>query len=68
MDNRDAWYFKKIVPKKRSIMCIADLEFDSGPASLVRVWDSRGFTRSLGPIKYTFWKMGFLESKKKYMM
>jgi hypothetical protein len=32
-------------------ICTAGLEFKSGRASLIRVWDSRDFTRSPGPTK-----------------
>jgi len=37
-------------------ICIVDLEFESGHAPLVRVWDRRGFTPSLGPTKFAFRK------------
>ena len=35
-------------------ICTAGLEFESGRVLLVRAWDNRGFTRSLGPIKCAF--------------
>jgi hypothetical protein len=45
-------------------MCTADLEFESGRASLVRASNSRGFTRSPEPIKCTFREVGFLRIQK----
>jgi len=47
-------------------ICTAGLEFESGLASLVRVWNSRGFIHSPGPIKYVFWKIEFprIQNKK----
>jgi len=46
-------------------ICTAGLEFESGRASLVRAWDGQGFTRSLGPTKCSFRKVGFSQIKKK---
>jgi len=45
-------------------MCTADLEFESGRASLVRASNSRSFTRSPEPIKCTFREVGFLRIQK----
>jgi hypothetical protein len=46
-------------------ICTAGLEFELGRAPLVRAWDSRGFTCSPGPIKYTFLRVRFPRIKKK---
>ena len=46
-------------------ICIICFEFESGCVSLVRAWNSQDFTRSLGPIKYTFREVGFFSNKKK---
>jgi hypothetical protein len=46
-------------------MCTAGLEFESGRASLIRAWNSRGFTRSPEPTKCTFQEVGFLRIQKK---
>jgi hypothetical protein len=58
--------FLYLVLKKHSMMvkleiCITSLEFKSGRAPLVRDWDNRGFTHLLGPTKYAFQTVGFLE-------
>jgi len=45
-------------------ICIVDLEFESGRASLVRARDSRDFTRSPGPTKCAFRKMRFSRIQK----
>jgi hypothetical protein len=50
---------------KRLEICTAGLKFESGRALLVKAWDNRGFTRSPGPIKYTFSRVGFPRIKKK---
>ena len=60
------YFFDKVVPGaqrdgKGLEICTAGLEFESECAPLVRVWDSRGFTRSSEPIKYAFRRVGFLE-------
>jgi hypothetical protein len=39
-------------------------KFESGYASLVRAWDSKGFTRSPGPTKYAFRGVEFPKKKK----
>jgi hypothetical protein len=49
---------------KRLEICTASLEFESGRVPLVRVWNSRGFTRSPGSTKYAFQGMGFLRIQK----
>jgi len=36
-------------------ICTTDLEFESGCASLVRAWNSWGFTPSPEPTKCAFW-------------
>ena len=46
-------------------ICTAGLEFESGRALLLRVWDSQGFTRSPGPTKYAFREMEFPRIQKK---
>jgi hypothetical protein len=48
-------------------ICTAGLEFESGRAFFIRVWDSRDFTRSPGSIKCAFRRMGFprIQIKKK---
>jgi len=50
---------------KESEICTAGLEFESGRASFIRAWDSRGFTHSSEPIKYDFRKAKFPQIKKK---
>ena len=55
-----AWY-----DGKGFEICTACLEFESGYISLVRVWDSRGFTHPLESLKYTFQGMEFPQIKKK---
>jgi len=46
-------------------ICTAGLEFESGRASLVRAWDSWGFSRSPRPTKCTFRGWGSSNPKKK---
>jgi hypothetical protein len=46
-------------------MCTADLEFESGRASLVRASNSRSFTRSPEPIKCTFREVGISSNPKR---
>ena len=46
-------------------ICIAGLKFESGRVSIVRAWNSRGFTRSPKPTKYVFWEMGLISSNSK---
>jgi len=49
---------------KKLEICTTCLEFESGRAPLVRVWDGRGFTRSPGFTKCVFQRVGFLKSNK----
>jgi hypothetical protein len=50
---------------KRLEICTASLEFESGRASFLRAWDSRGFTHSPEPTKYVFQEMRFPWIQKK---
>jgi hypothetical protein len=58
------------VPKGLSVMIkglrSAGFEFELGRTSLVRVWDSRGFTHLLKLIKCVFSGWDFLNKKKTY--
>jgi len=62
-----SWWLQQLGPcdGKEFEICTAGLEFESGRASLVRAWDSWGFTRSLEPIKCAFWEDGFSSNPKK---
>lgn len=44
---------------RRGVICTAGLKFESGRASLVRVYDSWCFTLSPGPTKCVFWEVKF---------
>jgi hypothetical protein len=64
------YFFDKVVPGtqrngKGFEICTAGLEFESGRVPLIRAWDSWGFTRSPGSVKYVFWNVRFPRIQKK---
>ena len=64
------YFFDKVVPGtqrdgKGLEICTAGLEFESGRVSLIRAWDSWGFTRSPGSTKYVFRRVRFSRIQKK---